>query len=116
MGGAGVLLTVILSGLLSSLAESLAHCSRRFLAGMKPRQGRDSSLWQRLAAENKASSSWVWVKPVRPGTGSVRYETGPNSKFKFEFKKNEKFPKKFLKILQGAKNLMVSIFFQNSFI
>ena len=27
------------------------------------------------------------VKPVRPGTGLVRYETGPNSKFKFEFKK-----------------------------
>ena len=63
MGGAGVLLTVILSGLLSSLAESLAHCSRSFLAGMKPRQGRDSSLWQRLAAENKTSSSWVWVEP-----------------------------------------------------
>ena len=25
----------------------------------------------------------------------VRYKTGTNSKFKFEFKKNEKFPKNF---------------------
>ena len=30
--------------------------------------------------------------------------------------KNEKFPKKFLKILQGATNLMVSNFLKNSFI
>ena len=27
------------------------------------------------------------VKPVRPGSSLVRYQTGPNSKFKFEFKK-----------------------------
>ena len=27
------------------------------------------------------------VKPVRPGSGLVRYQTGPNSKFKFKFKK-----------------------------
>ena len=27
------------------------------------------------------------VKPVRPGSGLGRYETGPNSKFKFELKK-----------------------------
>ena len=27
------------------------------------------------------------VKPVRPGFGLGRYQTGPNSKFKFEFKK-----------------------------
>ena len=30
--------------------------------------------------------------------------------------KNEKFPKKFLKILQGVMNLMVSNFLKNSFI
>ena len=27
------------------------------------------------------------VKPVRPGSGLGRYQTGPNSKFKFEFQK-----------------------------
>jgi len=27
------------------------------------------------------------VKPVRPGSGLGRYQTGPNSKFKIEFKK-----------------------------
>ena len=27
------------------------------------------------------------VKPVRPGSGLDRYQTGPNSKFKFKFKK-----------------------------
>ena len=52
------------------------------------------------------------VKPVRSGSGLDRYQTGPNSKFKFEFKKNEKF----LKILQGATNLMVSNFLKNSFV
>ena len=49
--------------------------------------------------------------PVRPGSGLGRYQTGPNSKFKFEFKKIKNF-QKILKILQGATNLMVSIFFQ----
>ena len=36
------------------------------------------------------------VKPVRPGSGLVRFETGSNSKFKFEFKKmknSQKIPK-----------------------
>ena len=36
------------------------------------------------------------VKPVRPGSGLGRYQTGPNSKFKFEFKKmknSQKIPK-----------------------
>jgi hypothetical protein len=55
------------------------------------------------------------VKPVRPGSGLVRYPTGQNSKFKFKFKK-WKIPKKFLKILQGAMNLIVSNFLKNSFI
>ena len=32
---------------------------------------------------------------VRAGYGLGRYQTGPNSKFKFEFRKNEKFPKNF---------------------
>ena len=45
----------------------------------------------------------------RSGSGLGRYQTGPNSKFKFKFKK-------FLKILQGATNLMVSNFLKNSFI
>ena len=27
------------------------------------------------------------IKPIRPGSGLGRYQTGPNSKFKFEFKK-----------------------------
>ena len=45
----------------------------------------------------------------------VRYEIGPNSKFKFKFKKIKKI-KKFLKILKGATNLMVSNFLKNSFI
>ena len=36
------------------------------------------------------------VKPVRPGSGLGRYQTGPNSKFKFE-SKNEKFLKKISK-------------------
>ena len=32
--------------------------------------------------------SWPGLtKPVRPGYGLGRYQTGPNSKFKFEFKK-----------------------------
>ena len=55
------------------------------------------------------------VKPVRSGSGLGRYQTGSNSKFKFKFKK-WKIPKKFLKILQGATNLMVSNFLKNSFI
>jgi len=33
------------------------------------------------------------VKPVRPGSGLGRYQIGPNSKFKFEFKKIKKFLK-----------------------
>ena len=36
------------------------------------------------------------VKPVRPGFGLGRYQTGPNSKFKFKFKKmknSQKIPK-----------------------
>jgi len=33
----------------------------------------------------------VW--PVRTGSGLVRYETGPNSKLKFEFKKMKNFQK-----------------------
>ena len=35
-------------------------------------------------------------EPVRPGFGLGRYQTGPNSKFKFELKKiknSQKFPK-----------------------
>ena len=55
------------------------------------------------------------VKPIRPGSGLDRYQTGPNSKFKFKFKK-WKILKKFLKILQGATNLMVSNFLKNPFI
>ena len=53
--------------------------------------------------------------PVWSGSGLVRYETGTNSKFEFEFKimKNSQ---KNLKILQGAMNLMVSNFLKNSFI
>ena len=46
------------------------------------------------------------------GSGIGRLETGPNLKFKFEFQKMEKF----LKILQGATNLMVSNFLKISFI
>jgi len=34
--------------------------------------------------------------PVRSGSGLGRYQTGPNSKFKFKLK-NKKFPKKFPK-------------------
>ena len=52
------------------------------------------------------------VKPVRTGSDSDRFQTGPNSNFKFKFKKN----KKFLKIFQVATNLMVSNFFKYSFI
>ena len=36
------------------------------------------------------------VKPVRSGSGLGRYQTGPNSKFKFEFQKmknSQKIPK-----------------------
>ena len=47
--------------------------------------------------------------------GFGRYPTGQNSNFKFKFKK-WKIPKKFLKILQVAMNLMVSNFLKNSFI
>ena len=56
------------------------------------------------------------VKPVRPGSGLDRYQTGPNLKFKFKFFKKNKKSQKFLKILQGATNLMVSNFLKNSFI
>ena len=48
------------------------------------------------------------------GSGLGRYQTGPNSKFKFEFKKMKNSQKKFLKILQGATNLIVSNFLKNS--
>ena len=58
----------------------------------------------------------VPVKPVRTGSDSGRFETGPNSKFKFEFQKMKNSQKKFLKILQGATNLMVSNFLKYSFI
>ena len=34
------------------------------------------------------------VKPIRTGSGLGRYQTGPNSKFKFEFKKMKNFQKK----------------------
>jgi len=34
------------------------------------------------------------VKPVRTGSSTRRFQTGPNLKFKFEFK-NEKIPNKF---------------------
>ena len=33
------------------------------------------------------------VKPVRSGSGLGRYQTGPNSKFKFKFQKIKKFSK-----------------------
>ena len=56
------------------------------------------------------------VKPIRSGSGLGRYQIGSNSKFKFEFKKNKKIPKKFLKILQGVTNVMVSNFLKNSFV
>ena len=58
---------------------------------------------------------WEPVRPVRPGSGLGRYQTGPNSKFKFDLKKM-KNSKRFLKILQGATNLMVSNFLKNSFV
>ena len=45
-----------------------------------------------ITAGAKNLASWL-TKPVRPGFGLGRYQTGPNSKFKFEFKKNEKFTK-----------------------
>ena len=41
-----------------------------------------------------------FTKPVRPGFGLGRYQTGPNSKFKFEFKKmknSQKIPKNTLR-------------------
>ena len=52
-------------------------------------------------------------------SGLGRYQTAPNSKFKFKFKKMKNFLKilkKFLKILQGATNLMVSNFLKKSFV
>ena len=55
------------------------------------------------------------VKPVRTGSGLDRFQTGPNLKFKFEFKKI-KNSQKLLKILYVATNLMVSKFFKYSFI
>ena len=54
---------------------------------------------------------WLPVKSVRSGSGLDWYQTGPNSKFK-----KMKILKKFLKILQGATNLMLSNFLKNSFI
>ena len=55
------------------------------------------------------------VKLVRTGSGLGRFQTDPNLKFEFEFKKM-KIPKKILKILQVATNLMVSKNFKYSFI
>ena len=46
---------------------------------------------------------WVRTKPAQIQNSNL------NSK-------NEKFPKKNLKILQGVTNLMVSIFFKNLFV
>ena len=43
---------------------------------------------------------WLAVKPVRPGSGLSWYQTGPNSKFEFEFKKwkiPQKIPKNTLR-------------------
>ena len=45
----------------------------------------------RLAHQPGLTEPSVPVKPVRPGTGLVRYETGPNLKLKFEFKKMKNF-------------------------
>jgi len=50
-----------------------------------------------ITAGAKNLASWL-TKPVRPGFSLGRYQTGPNSKFKFEFKKM-KNSQKFLKIL-----------------
>ena len=56
-------------------------------------------------------------EPIRSGSGSGlgQYQTGLNLKFKFKFKKMKKI-QKFLKILQGATNLMVLNFLKNSFV
>ena len=45
------------------------------------------------ARVNRTVGNRLPVKPVRTGSGSVRYETGPNSKFKFKFKKLKKSQK-----------------------
>jgi len=60
--------------------------------------------WSSLAACDSQGSQNRWepvqfdrlpVKPVWAGSGLGRYQTGSNSKFEFEFKKNEKFSKNF---------------------
>ena len=78
--------------------------------------GKESN--QKQGLQNRWELVWfdrLSVKPVRSGSGLGRYQTGPNSKFKFEFKKMKNY-QKILKILQGATNLMVSNFLKNSFI
>ena len=55
------------------------------------------------------------VKPVRPGFGLGRYQTSPNSKFKFEFKKM-KIPKKIPKNTSRCDKPNGVKFSQNSFI
>ena len=85
--------------------ETASRKERRRHAGPNNAQGVGVALRVHQTGGNRSGLIGYW------------YQTGTNSKFKFKFKKNEKFPKKFLKtILQGATNLMVSNFLKNSFI
>ena len=69
------------------------------------------------AATAVGLSAAGFTKPVGTGPVPVWAGTKPaqiqNSNLN---SKNEKFPKKFLKILRGATNLMVSNYLKNSFI
>ena len=121
--GEGVLF-IVCQGRFSTVISGSAGCKqqwRRCLIFMRRLDTRGCRVGSGGLAQG-LQDRWepVWfdrlpVKPVRTCSGLFRYETGPNSKFKFELKK-WKIPKKFLKILQAAMNLMVSNFLQNSFI
>ena len=94
------------------LSKHLATMLRKNISTFGSRCKRKPSVWFWTHRSNRSAKP-VWpprpVKPVRAGSGFGRYPTGPNSKFKFEFKKWKIF-KEILKILQGATNIMVQIF------
>ena len=97
-------------------AHLILHCHHTLELLRRRKQGSNASQLQ--GSQNRREPvrfDQLPVKSVWTGSGLGRYQTGPNSKFKFEFKK-WKFLKKFLKILQGTTNLMVSNFLKNSFI
>ena len=84
-------------------AAFLAVSARHVLVRVYKTGGNRSGLTGYRSNRSGPVPVWAGIKPVQIQNSNL------NSK-------NEKFPKNFLKILQGATNLMVSNFLKNSFI